>query len=801
MNNLTPQNFETHFAKTLLHESGLAPEQVTNKQAYHALATLMREEMSQKSRAFRAKAFGSGAKQVHYLCMEFLMGRSLKNSLCNLGLDVAASAALAKSGLNIEEIYGEEPDAGLGNGGLGRLAACYLDGAASENIPLTGYSILYEYGIFRQKIVNGWQEEAPDNWLPGGGVWLKAHPEQSVEVRFGGSVQEHWDGSYHHVQHTGYDTVIAVPYNMYVAGYESTGISKLRLWQAKGPGFDMGSFNKGDFTAAVLQQSSAELISKVLYPNDNHQEGKILRLKQQYFLACATVTDILNEHLRQYGSPDSLPAKVAIQLNDTHPTLAILELLRLLLDECGYSWAAALDICRRVFSYTNHTVMSEALEKWDEDIFKATLPRVYTIAKELDKTARDAFLAAFPGDYGKAEYMAPISGGKVHMANICAYICHRINGVSALHSEIIKERVFNDFYLYSPKKFLNVTNGIAYRRWLLQANPGLSALIENAIGPAFKKDASALKQLAAFAHDSAFLADLLKVKQVNKARFTAQIERQTGQKLNTDALFDVQVKRLHEYKRQQLNAFHILSECLYILENPTAPFAPKTYIFGAKAAPGYYMAKQIIRFIFAVKNFIAAEPLLREKLQVVFLENYSVTMSELLMPASEISEQISLAGTEASGTGNMKFMVNGAVTLGTYDGANIEIAAAAGEDNFIRFGLSAEEVAAITAAGYRPGPYIEADPAAKATLAFLKAGFAGETFDELAADFVVTDHYMAMADFESYAAARLKAAGIYQKKPVFAKMCLANIAGAGVFSADRAVQDYARDIWHVKPVK
>ena len=428
--------------------------------------------MSDQHKKYQSKVFGTGSKQVYYLCMEFLMGRSLKTSLFNLGLNEVAEAVLADAGIKLENIYEEEPDAGLGNGGLGRLAACYLDGMATTGIPGTGYSILYEYGIFKQKIVDGWQQERADNWLPGGQVWLRSHPDQAIEIKFDGHIQETWDNGFHHVTHRDYNSVLAVPSDMYVQGYNSTGVSKLRLWQAKAPDFDMNSFNAGEYGSAITKNASAELISKILYPNDNHLEGKILRLRQQYFLSAASIGDIIQNHLSQYSTLNNLPDKVAIQLNDTHPTLAIPELMRILLDECGYDWEAAFDICQRTFAYTNHTVMSEALEKWSIDIFKMTLPRIYTIVQEMDRRCRAALEQAFPGDQGKIDYMAILGDGQVRMANICCYTCHSINGVSKLHSEIIKKSVFHDYYLYKPNAFKNVTNGIAYRRWLLASNPG-----------------------------------------------------------------------------------------------------------------------------------------------------------------------------------------------------------------------------------------------------------------------------------------------------------------------------------------
>ncbi|HIX18512.1 MAG TPA: glycogen/starch/alpha-glucan family phosphorylase, partial [Candidatus Gemmiger faecavium] len=659
----TKKEFDKMLRDKLTSEYAVSLEVASAVQIYRALAMITREIMSDRQKVFQAKTLGSGHKQVYYLCMEFLMGRSLRTNLFNLGINEVAEQVLADADIRIDQIYDQEPDAGLGNGGLGRLAACYLDGMATDCIPGTGYSILYEYGIFKQKIVDGWQQEAADNWLPGGQVWIKSHPDQAQEIRFDGQAIETWDGGFHHVKYENYNSVMAVPNDMYVAGYNSQGVSKLRLWQAKAPSFDMSSFNAGNYSTAISQSASAELISKVLYPNDNHTEGKILRLRQQYFFSAASIADILGIHLSQYGTLDNLPDKVAIQLNDTHPTLAIPEMMRILLDECSYEWDAAFDICRRTFAYTNHTVMSEALEKWNVDIFRSTLPRIWQIVCEMDRRCRADLERAFPGDQGKINYMAILGDNQVRMANICAYSCHSINGVSKLHSEIIKDSVFHDYFLYKPKAFTNVTNGIAYRRWLLASNPGLTNLLSDVIGDDFKQDASNLKKLEKFAGDSAVLERLGKVKRENKAIFADYLRKATGQEIDPDSIFDCQVKRMHEYKRQHLNALNIAAQYLYLKNNPNADFVPKTYIFGAKAAPGYYMAKQMIRMICKLGQLIDADPVVREKLRVVYLQDYCVTLSERLMPASEVSEQISLAGTEASGTGNMKFMLNGAVTL------------------------------------------------------------------------------------------------------------------------------------------
>ena len=797
----TKREFEKLLKDKLMSECNVTIDAASADQIYRCLAMITRQIMSDRQKQYQSKVLGEGKKQVYYLCMEFLMGRSLRTSLFNLGLNEVAESVLADADVKIDTIYEQEPDAGLGNGGLGRLAACYLDGMATDGIPGTGYSILYEYGIFKQKIVDGWQQETADNWLPGGQVWIKSHPDQAQEIRFDGQAIETWEGGFHHVKYENYNSVIAVPNDMYVAGYGCNGVSKLRLWQAKAPSFDMSSFNAGNYNTAISQSASAELISKILYPNDNHTEGKILRLRQQYFFSAASIADILQNHLNQYGTLDNLADKVAIQLNDTHPTVAIPEMMRILLDECSYEWDAAFDICRKVFAYTNHTVMSEALEKWNADIFRNTLPRIWQIVCEMDRRCRADLAKAFPGDQGKIDYMAIIGDNQVRTANICAYTCHAINGVSKLHSEIIKDSVFHDYFLYKPQAFKNVTNGIAYRRWLLCSNPGLTHLLEETIGDGFKTDASELKKLEKFVDDKTVQAAAAKVKRENKANFANYLQKATGQVIDPDSIFDCQVKRMHEYKRQHLNALNIAAEYLYLKNNPNAEFTPKTYIFGAKAAPGYYMAKQMIRMICKLGKLIDEDPAVRGKLRIVYLEDYCVSLSERLMPASEVSEQISLAGTEASGTGNMKFMLNGAITLGTLDGANVEIADAAGHENEIIFGMLTPEVNALKGMGYHPNAFINGDNTAMAVLDFLEKGWNGENFSEVTSNLRNSDPYMVMADFKDYRRAQHDLQELYRDKQKWNHMSLKNISNAGIFSADRSIMDYARDIWGATPVK
>ena len=788
------KKFKKMFSERLQNKFNVSPDEASDQQVYEVLSSLVVEHLKAKRRKFINGAHSAGKKQVYYLSMEFLMGRSLKTSLYNLEMADQVKEMLADFHINIDKIYECEPDAGLGNGGLGRLAACYLDGMATMAMPAMGHSICYEYGIFKQKLEEGWQTELPDNWLPGGSVWLDPKPEKAVEIHFEGELNEYWDNQYHHISHVNYNTVMATPVDMYVSGYDSPGVSVLRLWSAKAPSFNMEMFNQGDYAKALGQNSMANAISKILYPNDNHLEGKSLRLRQQYFLCAAAVGDIVNTHMNVYGTLDNLHEKVAIHINDTHPTLAIPELMRILLDDCGYGWEKAWHIVTNTFAYTNHTVMAEALEKWDVNMMKHIIPRVFSIIVEINNRYCQQLMERNGGDSAKTTRMSIIKDNTVHMATLCVVASHSVNGVSKLHSEIIKTDVFADEARDTPHKFKNVTNGIAYRRWLYQSNPGLTALLREKIGDGFLRDAAELKKFAVFADDADVLERFMAVKKENKERFAKFVKHASKIDLNTDSIFDVQVKRLHEYKRQHLNVMNILAQYNYLLENPDAEFTPKTYIFAAKAAPGYYLAKQIIKMIWAISEEIRKNPRVSEKLAVHFVEDYSVTLSELLMPASDISEQISLAGTEASGTGNMKLMLNGAVTLGTLDGANVEIRDAVGDDNIIIFGMKTEEVNA-RKEHYNPEQLYNEDPVIRDCINRMYHGINGCTFAEVANSLKTQDPYMVLADFEDYRRAQAFSTECYLDKKRWAKMALLNTAGAGIFSADRAVSEYARDIW------
>ena len=786
---------------------GVAPSEARKDQLYKAVVMSVRDIMLEKRHAFHLKTKAKKAKRVYYLCMEFLMGRSLKNSIFNLGLTDVYAEALKEYDVTLEDLYELEPDAGLGNGGLGRLAACFMDGLATQDYPAMGFSIRYDYGLFKQKIVEGWQTELPDVWLPGGEVWLTQRSDKIFTVKFDGYVEEKWTDHGMETVYRDAKEIQAVAYDMMVSGYDSQAVSVLRLWKARSvQNFDMKLFSQGDYDSVMKDDNEAELISKVLYPADNHMEGKSLRLKQQYFLVSASLQNILADHKRRYGSLKLLPKMAAIHLNDTHPALAIPELMRLLIDENGMSWDEAWNITTSVCAYTNHTVLAEALETWSEDLIARRLPRIYNILKEINRRFCEDLWNRFPGQWDKISRMAIMSYNIVKMANLSVHGSHHVNGVSGLHSEIIKESIFKDFYDYTPNKFTNVTNGIAHRRWLNQSNPELCALLNDCIGEGYAKDASKLAEFKKFENDESVLKRLNEIKALKKKQFADFALKKQGVKIDPTTLFDVQAKRLHEYKRQLLNVLHIINDYLILKENPDAPMQPKTYIFAAKAAAGYYMAKKIIKLICFLAEDIRKNPKIAAKLNVVYMEDYNVTMSEYLMPASEISEQISLAGKEASGTGNMKFMINGALTIGTLDGANVEMTEHVGKDNIYIFGLKSDEVSEIWRNGYSASVYYNNDPMLRRVVEALIVGFNGESFADIA-NYLLTgspiaDPYMCMADYQSYVVTQQELSNLYATdKRTWNQKSLRNIAAAGYFAADRSIRDYAENIWNMKPLR
>ena len=785
---------------------GVSPTEASKDQLYRAVVMSVRDILLQKRQQFYKKCKAKRAKRVYYLCMEFLLGRSLKNSLFNLSATDVFEKAMSSYGVSLEDLYELEPDAGLGNGGLGRLAACFMDALASGNYPAMGYSLRYEYGLFKQKIVDGWQTELPDVWLPGGEVWLTQRTDKSFIVRFNGRVEEKWTEN--GVQINYYDTkdVEAVAYDMMISGKDSDAVSVLRLWKARPrQDFNMKLFSQGDYYQAMSDDNDAEVLTKVLYPADNHINGKSLRLKQQYFLCSASIQNIIADHHRRYGDLRDLPKLAAIHLNDTHPAMAIPELMRILVDEYRFKWEDAWAITTATCAYTNHTVLAEALETWSEDLVQRTVPRIHSIIQEINRRMCEELWNAYPGEWNKIARMSLIEHNRVKMANLSVYGSHSVNGVAALHSEIIKKSIFKDFYEFTPAKFGNVTNGIAYRRWLCQANPELTELITDCIGDGFVHDSSKLADFKKFEDDDTVLKRLEEIKAIKKKQFAEYAKKKQGFIINPDSIFDTQAKRLHEYKRQLLNALNIIDTYLDLQENPDLNMQPKTYIFGAKAAPGYLMAKQIIKLINFLAEDIKKHPKINEKLNVVYMEDYNVTMSEKLMPASEVSEQISLAGKEASGTGNMKFMINGSLTIGTLDGANVEMAEAVGNDNIFIFGLKANEVDDIWRSGYSSSKYYNDSPRLRRIIEALIIGFNGESFSDMA-NYLLTgspiaDPYMCMADFVSYSKTQHKISDLYVKdKRKWNQMSLRNIAASGYFAADRSIKEYAENIWNVKPV-
>ena len=797
------QEVRRSIEEKLSRHFGCTPKEASRDQIYKATAMTVKEILTEKRGQFKKKVNKAGAKRVYYMSMEFLLGRSLKTNLCNLGLQRSYEKALNGMGFSLDDLYECEPDAGLGNGGLGRLAACFMDSLSSLDYPATGFSICYDYGLFRQMIVDGMQIELPDVWLPGGEVWLVPRTDRVYKVHFGGKVKENWQEGHLEIVYEGGEDIEAVPYDMMISGADSEAVSQLRLWRARSvQNFNMGLFSQGQYSSAMAESNRAEIITKVLYPSDNHDEGKMLRLSQQYFLVSASCQSIIRDHMAVYGRLDNLPDKVAVHINDTHPAMCVPELMRILIDDYHFSWDAAWDIVTRTVSYTNHTVMPEALETWSEDLFALRLPRIHQILKEINERFCRAAWEAFPGKWDTISAMSVIAHGRIRMANLSVIASHTVNGVSAMHSEILKETVFHDFYKMYPNRFDNVTNGIAHRRWLCYSNPALSSLLDECIGVDYRKNPEKLADFAKFADDKAVLSRLAEIKHENKVKFSDFLHRQTGKLLDPGSLFDVQIKRLHEYKRQLLNALHVIGLYLDLKENPDLEMTPQTFIFGAKAAPGYDFAKRIIKLLCMIEKDIENHPRIKEKLRLVFLEDYKVSLAELLIPAAEISEQISMAGKEASGTGCMKLMINGALTIGTLDGANVEMQAAAGAENMFIFGLNANEVQELLAKGYNSALYYTSNERLARIVNYLHNGFAGESFGDIA-NYLLSGHgladpYLCLADFEPYRQAHADALAAYADRERWNRMSLYNIAAAGHFAADRSIKEYAERIWKLR---
>lgn len=788
---------------------GKTVEQANLKEIYNAVSFTIRDEIMEKWIAYKQDADKKSKKELYYLSFEFLMGRAMGNNLMNMLETDLYRDALRELNVSLEEIEKQENDAGLGNGGLGRLAACFLDSLTNLELPAYGCGIRYEYGLFRQKIVDGYQIEMPDPWLQGGNVWDIARPEDTKEIHFGGRIEEYMEDGKLKFRHVDYNTVIAEPYDMPITGFNTETVNTLRLWKACSPEvIDMSEFNRGDYAKASENKELAEVISKVLYPEDNHYEGKLLRLKQQYFFVSATIQWIISKHKQKNLPMQSIPELVQIHINDTHPTIAIPELMRILMDEEGLGWDEAWSIVGKTFAYTNHTILCEALEKWPMEMVDKLLPRLGQIIHEIDRRQREYLWERFPGDFGKVEYMAVISHGQVSMANLCLTACHSVNGVAALHTEILKKETFKDYYSIYPYKFKNMTNGVTFRRWLYKANPKLSNLICESIGDGWVKDYKQLDKLTPFADDAVFREKFADIKHENKERLAKYIFDNNGIVVDPNSMFDVQIKRLHEYKRQLLKAMHVIYNYIKITEgNGDFNVQPTTYIFAAKAAPGYHMAKLIIKFINDIATVVNNDPRTKDLMKVVFIENYSVSSAEKIVAAADLSEQISTASKEASGTGNMKLMLNGALTIGTMDGANVEIREQVGDDNIFIFGLSSQEVLNIYASGKSPSSEIYAtNPVIKRVVDTLIDGtFNPETnlFYDIYRSLVIgdngfADNYLLLPDFESYLEANGEVKEKYRNKDAWVRSAVMNTAKAGFFSSDRTIEDYNREIWHLR---
>ena len=797
-NQISREEIRSAIEDKLCAQFSISSAEATDEQIFQATAIVIRELMS---RLLAVQDPRRGEKEVHYMSMEFLMGRSLMKNAYNLGVSEAIVGALEDMGRSAADIFEEEPDAGLGNGGLGRLAACYMDSMATEGLPATGYSICYELGIFKQRFENGKQVEVSDNWRTAAESWLIPRYEDMVEVRFGGQISPHWDNyGHYHAEHIGYTPVYALPRDMLIAGYGGKDINTLRLWDAKSAkSLDMYLFSEGEYVKSLTERIDAEVITKVLYPADDHREGKLLRLRQQYFFVSASAQDIVRKHIKKWGDIRTFSRHHVIQINDTHPTMIIPELMRIFMDEYGLGWDEAWELVKNSVAYTNHTVMSEALEKWPQDLIQQLLPRLWEIMCEINRRWCDFLVTKF-GTSDKLGRNLIIRDGQVHMANLCLASCYMVNGVSRLHGEILKNDLFKDIYGVWPERFTHVTNGIDHRRWLAQINPGLHELIVDLLGgEEYLLKPELLKKLTKFEDDETVRARLNDIKYANKLRFADFAKRNDSFALNPDAVMDVQVKRLHEYKRQLLCAMNIVALQMRLHDNPNMDFMPRTYVFGAKAAAGYKLAKRIIELILSLANDINNDPVCKDRLQVYFVENYRVSAAEAIVPAAQVSEQISTAGKEASGTGCMKLMMNGAVTIGTLDGANVEMYERLGDKNLFLFGLHTEDIANWRAHHYDPNGIVNNDPELQRVTTRIMQGFSdGKSYSDVISNLLYGgDPYMVIADFRSYADTQERLYKAISDPSEMGRLSLMNTAESGFFAADRAIREYAKNIWHI----
>ena len=796
----------------LVYVQARFPAVATRRDCFHALAQAVRDRLLQRwvqtARTYRER----GSRTVCYMSAEFLIGPQLGNNLINLGIHETARQALSELGLDLESLLDEEGEPGLGNGGLGRLAACYLDSLATLEIPAIGYGIRYEFGIFTQTIRDGWQVELTDKWLRAGSPWLIHRPNIAFDIKLGGHTEHQYEATGSRrlrVQWVPGKLVRGTAWDMPILGYGVNTPNRLRLWAAEAPEeFDFAAFNAGNYDESVNAQISSETITKVLYPNDEQEAGQILRLEQQYFFVSCSLQDMIRLQLQREKNLDHFHEKFVVQLNDTHPSIAVAELMRLLVDEYGMEWAQAWSITRKTFAYTNHTLLPEALEKWRLPLFQRVLPRHFEIICEINERFLDDVRIHFPGDDARLRRMSLIDedGPRyVRMAHLAVAGSFAVNGVAALHTELLKSDVLRDFYEMWPEKFTNKTNGVTPRRFVLLSNPTMSALIDETIGSGWPKDMARLRELEPFADDPAFREAWRKVKAGNKNRLVGEIKRVAFVDADPASMFDVQVKRIHEYKRQHLNLLHVVSLYKRLKDNPNLDVAPRTVIFGGKAAPGYFMAKLMIRLVTAVADVIGRDPAMRGKLQVVFVPNYNVKNAHLIFPGSDLSEQISLAGKEASGTGNMKFQMNGALTIGTLDGANVEIRQEVGDENFFLFGMTTPEVKEVRRLGYRPRTYYETNPHLREVIDLIDSGFFTkgdrDVFRPMIDHLLNHDEYMLLADFQSYIDCQARVSAAYLDREHWSRMSILNVARSGFFSSDRAIREYCEEIWKVKPVR
>ena len=779
-------------------------DNLSDIQIYNAVVSALKGIMVSNRNSFKKRIRASGAKKIYYLCMEFLVGRNLKNVSFNLGIYDVLCEILAELGTSFDKIYELEADPGLGNGGLGRLAACYMDSLTSLDYAATGFSLLYETGLFKQKIVDGEQIELPDTWLDSGAHWLVAHPEESLKIKFGGKISEVWENGALKITNYDYEEIEAVPYDLLVAGTETNATNKIRLWQARSIKDESREYSQYSYIKN-RNVSSGELITRQLYPKDDYDEGKLLRLSQQYFLVSASLQSIISDYFRDYGSLSGIEDNIAIHINDTHPALCIPELMRIFMDIYSFSWEDAWGIVVKTVSYTNHTVLPEALECWREDLFSLKLPRIYNIILEINKRFTADLWEMYPGDWDRISRMSIVAYNQVRMANLSVVGSHAVNGVSKLHSDILTKTIFHDFYKMNPWKFTNVTNGIAYRRWLISSNPEYSDFIRELIGDEFYVDAHCLGNLIKYKSDSGVLEKINQIKRNNKEKFANYVYKKSGIKINPDSVYDVQIKRMHEDKRQLLNVLKIMALYQEILADTKSDIIPQTFIFGCKAAPGYTMAKNIIKLIWHLAKEIEANPIVNEKIKIVFVEDYNVSVAERLIPSADISEQISLAGKEASGTGCMKLMMNGAITIGTLDGANVEIRELVGKENIYIFGMNSEEAEELWKKRYNSMEYYHNSKKLKGVIDRFYSPIADADFTYIAKYLLgdghgIADPFMCLADFDSYIYTYKKAIDEYQNRERWASMSLVNTAMSGKFSSDRAIKEYAEEIWHALPV-